>query len=110
MQHDDEKWTKAPDTPTSTQKKTIFAMAIAYLCKLVMTNHVYAVGDEFFLQQQGGPIGLELTGVLARVFMMSWDKKYLKAVTDNGLLMIMYARYVDDSNQIAERRNDHVWH
>ena len=37
--HDDEKWTKAPDTPTPTQKKTIFAMAIAYLCKITLTNY-----------------------------------------------------------------------
>ena len=61
----DKKWVRAPNTPTQAQKKKIFSMAIAY---------VYAVGDEFFLQARGGPIGLILTGVLARVFMMSWDK------------------------------------
>ena len=101
----DKKWVRAPNTPTQAQKKKIFSMAIAYGCKMVMSNHVYAVGDEFFLQARGGPIGLTLTGVLARVFMMSWDKRYVRAVMFAGLTLKMYGRYVDDSNQIAKCDN-----
>ena len=100
--YDDEKWVRAPDTPTLEQKKTIFAMAVAYGCKMVITNHVYTVGDEFFLQSRGGPIGLELTGILARVVMMDWDRRYLKAVSDAGIVMMMLGWYVDDINQIVK--------
>ena len=100
--HDDERWIKAQNSPTNIQKKKIFAMAVAYGCKVVMTNHVYAVGDDFYLQASGGPIGLELTGVLARVLMKNWDKRFLKAVADAGLVIMMYGRYVDDINQIAK--------
>ena len=67
-----------------------------------MTNHVYTVGDDFYLQASGGPIGLTLTGVLARVLMMNWDRRFLKAVKDAGLVIMMYGRYVDDINQIAK--------
>ena len=100
--HDDERWVKAPNSPTMVQKKRIFAMAVAYGCKVVMTNHVYTVGDDFYLQASGGPIGLTLTGVLARVLMMNWDRRFLKAVKDAGLVIMMYGRYVDDINQIAK--------
>ena len=100
--YDDEKWVRAPDTPTLEQKKSIFAMAVAYGCKMVITNHVYTVGDEFFLQSRGGPIGLELTGILARVVMMDWDRRYLKAVSDAGIVMMMLGWYVDDINQIVK--------
>ena len=75
--------------------------------KIVMSNHTYSVGDKFYLQTKGGPIGLELTGAIARVFMNSWDKKYLKKVKDNGLDMKMYTRYIDDSNQVTLVRDDH---
>ena len=37
--------------------------------------------------------------------MMRWDKRYLKAVADAGIIMRLYGRYVDDSNQFPEARN-----
>ena len=32
------------------------------------------------LQLEGGPIGLELSGALARVFMLAWDRRLLTAL------------------------------
>ena len=80
----------------------MLAMVVAYGVKVVMTNHVYVVGDKFYLQSTGGPIGLELTGVLARIVMMSWDRRYLQKVALRGIRLRAYSRYVDDSNQIAQ--------
>ena len=37
--------------------------------------------------------------------MMRWDKRYLKAVADAGIIMRLYGRYVYDSNQFPEARN-----
>ena len=34
--------------------------------------------------------------------MMQYDRKYLGKVEEEGIKMRMYARYVDDSNQIVE--------
>ena len=39
-----------------------------------LSSHAYTVGDDIFLQEDGGPIGLELTGALSRPFMRRWDK------------------------------------
>ncbi len=45
-----------------------------------MNNHTYKFNGEIFLQNGGGPIGLDLTGAIARVFMLSWDRKFLARV------------------------------
>ena len=90
--------------PNNSQKKKLLAMVVAYGVKLVMSNHVYAVGDDFYLQTRGGPIGLELTGVVARVFMMHWDRQFLLMVREAGLLILWYKRYVDDTGLLAQRK------
>ena len=106
FKEDHEKWFDC-DNPNDEQKKKLLGMAIAMGVKIVMSNHTYSVGDKFYLQTEGGPIGLELTGAIARVFMNSWDKKYLKKVKENGLDMKMYTRYIDDSNQIPLISDDY---
>ena len=42
-----------------------------------------------------------LTGAVARPFMLRWDRLYLKLVKKSGMEMLMYDRYIDDSNQAA---------
>ena len=60
-----------------------------------------------FQQMGGGSIGLELTGAVSRPFMLRWDTLYrenLKKASqdiDLDLDLVMYERYVDDSNQLA---------
>jgi hypothetical protein len=49
----------------------------------------------------GGPIGLQLTGAVSRAYMMRWDKLYKKKVLRAGIDMLLYERYIDDSNQSA---------
>ena len=82
----------------------MLALVLAHGVKKVMSNHVYKTGDEFYLQNDGGPIGLELTGAVHRPFMRMWDRRYLKAVSNAGYQMLMYKRYVDDSNQVVKRK------
>ena len=38
----------------------------------------------------------ELTGEIARNFMIYWDKKFLKKVKDLGISVNLYGRYVDN--------------
>ena len=53
------------------------------------------------LQSKGGPIGLQLTGVLAQLFMVWWDRQFKIRMDENGLGLRMYKRYVDDINVIV---------
>ena len=45
-------------------------------------------------------IGLELTGVLAQLFMVWWDRQMVKKLEENGMESRVYKRYMDDRNVI----------
>jgi hypothetical protein len=84
-----------PDDQT-TRKMLVEAMKTALL--FIMKNHVYTFNEVIYRQVKGGPIGLELTGVLAQVFMVWWDRQFKNEANDIGLRIHMYKRYVDDIN------------
>ena len=94
------KW-KTARKPGVRQRKKMVALAVVEGVRACMSHHVYCVGDKTFLQQGGGPIGLELTGAVSRAFMWRWDRLYLEKVKKAKIQMELYERYVDDSNQVA---------
>ena len=51
-----------------------------------------------YRQQEGGPIGLEITGVLARLVMLWWDKEFMRKAREFETDILMYLRFVDDGN------------
>ena len=76
-----------------------------------MTNHVYQFNNIIRKQSTGGPIGLDLTGDLAQVFMSWWDKELLCRIEqEDNLSVLMYKRYVDDINVIIKILNDQQRH
>ena len=50
---------------------------------------------------EGGSIGLELTGAVARPFMLIGDQLDKNSVRKAGMNIMMYEWYIDDSNQVA---------
>ena len=48
-------------------------------------------------------MGLKMTWAIARIVMMLFDKIYSEKVLQSDLNMLMYKRYVDDSNQIVRK-------
>ena len=67
-----------------------------------MRNHVYRFDNCIRHQEKGGPIGLELTGNIAQVFMIWWDRTLKQRLENFGMLVAMYKRYVDDINIAAK--------
>ena len=51
-------------------KKRLLTIALQIALTLVMKNHVYVFNNELRKQRTGGAIGLELTGLLARIYMI----------------------------------------
>ena len=98
--NNDDQWenTRAPGKK---QKRKMLGLIVAEGVKTCLENHMYCVGDTKYLQVRGGPIGLELTGAVSRPFMARWDRIYLERVNKAGIKMMLYERYVDDSNQAA---------
>ena len=58
-------------------KKYLIAVMIAELVKLCFKCHIYEYGGEWFIQYEGGPIGLRLSGAVANIVMMIWDSTKL---------------------------------
>ena len=82
--------------------------ALQVVVKHIMKTHVYKFGDKIKKQTQGGPIGLELTGDLAQVFMMWYDSQLRSKLEERGIKVLMYQRYVDDINMVMERPKENV--
>ncbi|KAL8587804.1 hypothetical protein ACOMHN_021022 [Nucella lapillus] len=76
--------------------------ALRVAIEYIMKNHVYKFNNTVKKQSQGGPIGLELTGELAAIFMMWWDRELLRRVHMLGLEVALYKRYVDDINLVVK--------
>ena len=53
-------------------------------------------GGNIYVQNDGGAIGSDLTGEIARLVMAVWDTKFLKILKNTGIYIDMYKRYVDD--------------
>ena len=88
--------------PDDNQKRKLFGLVMAAGVDIIMSNHTFMVGDEVFLQSEGGPIGLEFAGAIARAVMMQWNFLYLEKLTLKGYNMVLYERFVDDENQAVE--------
>ena len=63
---------------------------------VVMKNHTYEFAKTVRKQKEGGPIGMDLTGTIAKIFMKWWDTKLLEKMEEVGLTKKMYERYIDD--------------
>ena len=89
-------WNKPTIQPDETKQRVMLTEALKIVLTTLMKNHVYDFKNELRKQKEGGAIGVDLTGELAKVFMTWWDKELLKKLEEIGIRPIMYKRYVDD--------------
>ena len=88
--------------PNKREEVKIFGKILEIMIIAVMKHHIYTFNGETRLQSDGGPIGLELTGALARVYMIYWDKHFTDLAQKNNIKLDMYKRYVDDVNFVTK--------
>ena len=69
-----------------------------FFFRILNTNHIYTFDGQVRKQREGGAIGLQLTGVMAEVFMGWWDQQILQKLALVNITCILYKRYVDDIN------------
>ena len=80
----------------------MLAKSMEVAVKTIMENHLYQFDGKVFGPTDVGPIGLEVTGVLARLVMLWWDKKYLHILQGLDLKLDFYKRYLDDGNMACK--------
>ena len=95
-------WLPPSRQPTAVEKKSMIKEAMQIALKLVMKSHTYVFDSKVRKQEVGGAIGLDLTGTLAQVFMMWWDREVRRRLASIGINIRLYLRYVDDINIVIE--------
>ena len=82
--------------PDQSTRNKILGLAIGEMVHQCMDNHYFKFGEHVYRQRDGGAIGSDLTGEIARLFMLLWDRIFLKKIEACGILRGVYKRYVDD--------------
>ena len=95
-------WISPTRDPTDIEKRKMVITALRILMTFVMTNHDYSFNGEIRKQRHGGPIGLDLTGSIAQIYMIWWDKELSRRLSSHGIYPEMDKRYVDDITWVME--------
>ena len=90
------KWVPSKYVPTEVEIKSIIAEFVKQVIKMTFNGHVYKFGNKIYLQNKGGPIGLRLSGAVARLVLLWFDDRVIDIAKVNNVKVIMYKRYIDD--------------
>ena len=86
-------------------ERRLLTEALRIVLITIMGTHTYEFAGSLKRQKEGGPIGMELTGVVAQVFMVWWDRELKQRLDRIDFRMLMHQRYVDDTN-VAPRETE----
>ena len=76
----------------------MLALMITKATEVSIKNHMYRFDGKLYKQEDGGPIGDELSQAVARLVMIWWDEMFLDRCQKLDMNVMMYTRYVDDAN------------
>ena len=101
------KFLKAVRDPTEEEVRVLFSLALEEAIKVCMSSHTYSLGEQCKVQEEGGPIGLKLSGAIAKMFMVWWCREFKQAmvVATRALPSFkfhLYKIYVDDQGLVVE--------
>ena len=96
------KWKFSRTDFTEQEKRELLAKVVEVAVRTTFKLHMYQFEGVMRLQKEGGPIGLRLTGVVARLVMQHWESKFRQLAEENHLEIYMFAWYVDDVNLIMK--------
>jgi hypothetical protein len=93
--------------PNDEEKKRMFAIAVEIMIKRTMNLHDYKFENNIYRQKQGGSIGLDLTGVVADIYMCHWDIQLIEKMRVRDINVKLYKRYKDDIDLIMENKTEY---
>ena len=95
------KWAHTdPDRLSEEQKRRLLSKVIGVAVLTVFRHHMYQFNGDTFSQDGGAPIGLRLTSIVARIVMDHWASIFLSRVSEAGVDVHLFAKYVDDVNLV----------
>jgi hypothetical protein len=102
----DNQFVESKSKPSESEVKHLLGLAVGVAIEECMSKHFYTIGGKVYRQGRGGSIGSALTGETARMFMITWDRKFLTRITELGITYDLYKRYVDDITMVLNTIND----
>ena len=81
---------------TKREKRLIVAKVMHTAVLTLFKTHCYTFGGKYYLQKQGGPIGLRSTCCIARITMIWWDRQLLELLRASNISLEECQRYMDD--------------
>ena len=95
------KWTQVdPDRLSEVEKRHLLSKVIGVAVLTVFRHHMYQFNGTTYRQAGGGPIGLHLTSIVARIVMDNWASSFLNRVSEAGTRVHLFAKYVDNVNLV----------
>ena len=89
-------------------QRLMLALVLEITILAVMGKDMFSFNGEgdVRLQLVGGPIGLKLSGVLAKVYMLYWSRHFQNIITrvtrNSNFMLYLCKLYVDDNNLAME--------
>ena len=86
-----------PPTRDTTElgKKLVLSLCVEQGLLAALGSHIYLWREEVRGQEEGLPIGLDLTRATARLLLLDWDRQFTQ--DNNNLNLYHYSRYLDDT-------------
>ena len=95
-------WNKPEQIPSENDIRKMFVFALGISIKVTLSKHIYRFNNKLYQQSRGGAIGVGLSGELANVFMIWWDRQFVSDINRLGIEHNLYSRYVDDIEVITK--------
>ena len=95
-------WKKPDRTLDSNTKRKLLVKAFGVALKLILKNHIFTFNKKYYKQCKGGAIGVSIAGDVANLFLVWWDKELKRKMRENGIIVKLYSRYVDDGNIVVK--------
>ena len=74
------------------EKRKIIAAVVEVAVNVVQTTHIYKFCGKYFIQLEGGPIGLSSTASLASLVMKLWDVAWLALMKRENIDILLFFR------------------
>ena len=84
-------------------ERRMLVEAVRVVLKTLLETHTYEFAGEIRRQTKGGAIGVEVTGVVAQVFMVWWDRQFTAKLDPIGIRLKLHERYIDDTNMVTKQ-------
>ena len=102
-------WHKPKRSPNKFEIKLLLGLALENLILTCMQNHIYQFNGICRQQAKGGPTGLDLTGLVADIFMLWWDGEFVSQLEHLNIVLDVYGRFKDDCNVITDPISPGTW-